>query len=82
MASRAGGIPDMLAGGTEGILYGDACDAEALADALCTVLTRPDGGAALGQAARSRALAAHDPAANAAALVGIYRAMLSGGDAG
>lgn len=82
VASRAGGIPDMLADGSEGVLYGDACDADALADALCTVLARPDGGAALGQAARSRALAAHDPAANAAALAGIYRAMLGGGDAG
>lgn len=80
VASNAGGIPYMLTDGLEGLLYGDACDADALADALFTVLESPDGGAALGAAARRRALADHDPAANAKALTGIYLAILGGGE--
>ena len=76
IASNAGGIPDMLADGQEGLLYGDALDADALGRAVCAVLDAPDGGAALGQAARTRALRTHDPAANAEALCGIYQTIL------
>ena len=76
VASRAGGIPDMLESGTEGLLYGDALDAAALAESVGRVLAAPDGGAALGQAARARALATHDPAANARTLCGIYQEIL------
>lgn len=76
VASRAGGIPDMLTDGREGLLYGDPLDAEALGRCLCAVLGAPDGGAALGQAARARALRTHDPAANAGALTAIYKTIL------
>ena len=72
VASAAGGIPDMLTDGVEGRLYGAALDADALARTVTEVLTRPDGGAALGLAARTRALDTHDPTTNAAALWGIY----------
>ena len=78
VASNAGGIPDMLAAGREGLLYGESQDANALARCLLQVLTAPDGGTALGQAARARALHTHDAAANAAALVGIYETILKG----
>ena len=78
VASNAGGIPVMLAAGREGLLYGESQDADALARCLLQVLTAPDGGTALGQAARARALHTHDAAANAAALVGIYETILKG----
>ena len=61
VASRAGGIPDMLTDGTEGHLYGQALDADGLARTVTAVLSAPDSGAALGQAARRRALHTHDP---------------------
>lgn len=75
VASRVGGVPSLLVAPEEGLLYGPAGDAGALADALCAVLARPDGGAALGAAARRRALHTHDPAANAAAMAAIYRSI-------
>ena len=68
----------MLAAGREGLLYGESQDADALARCLLQVLTAPDGGTALGQTARARALHTHDAAANAAALVGIYETILKG----
>ena len=62
----------------EGLLYGESQDADALARCLLQVLTAPDGGTTLGQAARARALHTHDAAANAATLVGIYETILKG----
>ena len=41
VASNAGGIPDMLAAGREGLLYGESQDADALARCLLQVLTAP-----------------------------------------
>lgn len=76
VASRAGGIPDMMTDGREGRLYGDALDADALAQTVTEVLSAPDSGAALGRAARVRALQTHDPAVNAQALCGIYQTIL------
>lgn len=76
VAAAAGGIPDMTRGGAEAVLYGPPGDADALAEAICAVLSRPDHGAAMGQAARQRALITHDPAANAARMTEIYDAVL------
>ena len=76
VASRVGGIPDMLEDGSEGLLYGDPLDESALAQTIGRVLAAPDGGAALGRAARARAVCTHDPAVNAAVLSGIYKTIL------
>ena len=57
-------------------LYGDALDADALARAVLQVLHSPDGGAAMGRAARARALQTHDAARNAADLLHIYESIL------
>lgn len=76
VASRTGGIPDMMADGVEGRLYGEPLDAPALARTVVEVLSAPDSGTALGQAARIRALKTHDPAVNADTLCGIYRTIL------
>ena len=66
----------MTRGGAEAFLYGPPGDPDALAEAICAVLSRPDHGAAMGQAARQRALTTHDPAANAARMAEIYDAVL------
>ncbi len=76
VASAVGGIPSMLTDDREGYLYGDALDDKALADAILRVLQSPDGGTALGQAARARALHTHDAARNAADLVHSYEEIL------
>ena len=76
VASAVGGIPSMLANGTEGLLYGDALDADALARAVLQVLHSSDGGTAMGRAARARALQTHDAACNAADLLHIYESIL------
>ena len=76
VASAVGGIPSMLANGTEGLLYGDALDADALARAVLQVLHSPDGGTSMGRAARARALQTHDAARNAADLLHIYESIL------
>lgn len=74
VAARAGGIPDMLHEG-EGVLYSLPGDAGALANALFAVLDDTAAAAEMGRAARRRALATHDPDANAAALLRIYEAV-------
>ena len=76
VASAVGGIPSMLDDGREGLLYGDALDSNALADAILRILQSPDGGTALGRAARARALQTHDAARNADDLVHIYETIL------
>lgn len=76
VASAAGGISSMLTDGVEGYIYGAALDEKALADAILRVLQSPDGGAAVGRAARARALCIHDAARNADNLVHIYEDIL------
>lgn len=76
VASAAGGISSMLTDGVEGYIYGTALDEKALADAILRVLQSSDGGAAVGRAARARALCTHDAARNADNLVHIYEDIL------
>ena len=76
VVSHAGGIPDMLTHEREGLIYGNATDAGALANHILQVLQSPDGGATLGQAARARALQTHDPRTNALTLWKIYADIL------
>jgi glycosyltransferase involved in cell wall biosynthesis len=60
VASRVGGIPSMVSDGVHGLLV-DAGDADALAAALARLLRDGEEAARLGAAARSAALARHDP---------------------
>ena len=76
VAAAVGGISSMLEDGREGYLYGDALDEKALANAILRVLQSPDGGTAMGQAARARALRTHDAARNADDLIHIYETIL------
>ena len=68
--------------GREARLYAPAGDAGALAQALTGLLADAPLAAALGQAARRRALAAHDPAANADAMAAIYQQILAENSSG
>ena len=79
VASAAGGISSMLTDGVEGYIYGAALDEKARADAILRVLQSPDGGAAVGRAARAHALCTHDAARNADNLVHIYEDILQEG---
>ena len=76
VAAAAGGIPDMAGGGADAVLYSPPGDADALAEAITSVLARPDHGAAMGCTAREHARVTHDPAANAARMLEIYDAIL------
>lgn len=80
VASRVGGVPSLLEDGREGLLYPPE-DPAALANAILALLGDPVRAAALGEAARARALKNHDPAQNARDLSGIYRQILGGGEA-
>ena len=66
----------MLENGREGLLYGDALDDKALADAVLRILQSAAGGMALGRAARARALQTHDAARNAGELEQIFKTNL------
>ena len=76
VASAAGGIPDMLQSGVQGMLYGAAGDDAALSAAILQVLALPDHGTALGTAAQIRARVTHDAAKNTAQMIEIYRKVL------
>lgn len=75
VGAYAGGIPEFLPGPA----YGTPLDAGGLANAAAAVLGAPDGGAALGEAGRQRALVTHDAARNADTLLHIYDTILQEG---
>ena len=64
------------ANGGAGAARNTGLDADALARAVLQVLHSPDGGTAMGRAARARALQTHDAARNAADLLHIYESIL------
>lgn len=75
IASRVGGVPDMIEDRKEGILY-EACDAASLADELINLLRATDSDSAelkeMIECAYKRALINHDGAANFNAMLDIY----------
>ncbi len=77
VAARAGGIPDVLRDGREGLLV-EPGDAPGLASALGRLLDDPQRAARLGAAGRARVAAAFSPAAE----IRRYRRLYSGLRAG
>lgn len=71
-ASRVGGIPSLLLHGTEGLLF-EPDKPGALAQAVLQLWQNPETAAALGTAARQRALVAHDSNAAARQLMNIWQ---------
>ncbi len=71
VASRVGGIPEVVAGGETGLLV-PPNDPAALAGALDTLLRDPDMAAAMGQRGRKRAVAEFGWEAIAAQTVALY----------
>lgn len=71
VASRIGGIPEMIEDGRTGLLVPPG-DAEALAVAIRRLLDRPQEAAAMGKLARQNVEKIHDPAQHAAQLIEIY----------
>ena len=80
-ASRAGGIPDLLADGQEGLLFTPGNSGE-IAKAVCAVFDRGRDGQGrtlarrLGAAGRKRARVTHDGKTNYQRLMEIYREIL------
>ncbi|MBM7804540.1 glycosyltransferase involved in cell wall biosynthesis [Geodermatophilus bullaregiensis] len=81
VASRAGGLPELLGDAAELVPPGDAA---ALAEAVGALLADPSRATALAAAGRERAAGWPDEAATARQLVAVYRELLGppGGDAG
>lgn len=81
VASRVGGVPEMIEDGESGLLVAPG-DAGALADAVVDLLARPDECARLGRAARRRAVAEFSTEAWLARLEAVYGPALSTGARG
>lgn len=71
VASRLGGMEELVVDGVTGRLVGDR--PEEVAAGLLAVLDRPDGGASLGRAGRSRVEERFTARAMAAATLAVYR---------
>ncbi len=78
VASRVGGIPEVVAEGETGLLVPPG-DPEALAEALNVLVRDPDLAAAMGQAGRARAAAEFEWAEIAAQTAALYRELTSRG---
>ncbi len=75
VATRVGGVPEILAGGEAGLLVPPA-DPAALAEAVCSLLLRPDRAALLAEAGRRRAQRCYTVTAMLDALVRLYRELI------
>jgi starch synthase len=78
VASRTGGIPEVVADGETGLLVPPE-DPEQLGAALNTLIRDPDRARAMGQAGRKRAVAEFGWAAIAAQTVGMYAELVTRG---
>ena len=76
VASAVGGLPEIVADGTTGVLVPPA-DPRALAAALASLLADPDRGAAMGRAGRRRALEAFSQERCTARIDELYREALA-----
>jgi glycosyltransferase involved in cell wall biosynthesis len=72
VATTAGGIPELVEDGRTGLLVPPG-DPAALAAAMAALARDPDRSAELGQAARRRVVARHDPGGHVDALLDCYR---------
>ena len=75
VASRAGGIPDLIADGETGLLV-PSRDPAALADALARCLHDPEWAAGLGKCGQARVRARYDITASARANEALYFELL------
>lgn len=73
-AASVGGVPSMMQHGKEGLLF-DPNTPGQLAETVLALLDDPHRAEALGQAARARALADHDPKAIASAQMALYTSL-------
>jgi glycosyltransferase involved in cell wall biosynthesis len=76
VAAHVGGVPDMLCHGLEGLTY-QADAPYMLAHCITTTFTDPDRASEMGEKARRRALARHDPERNARRTLTIYNHVLA-----
>lgn len=77
VATDVGGIPDVIAGGRQGLLV-EPRDPAALAASVARLLDKPELAAALGSGARERQLAEFDIGATVRAVERIYEGLASG----
>ncbi|MGE5591801.1 MAG: glycosyltransferase family 4 protein [Bacillota bacterium] len=77
VASRTGGIPEMVDGGRSGLLVSPG-DEHELAGALALLLDNPDLTSSLGRQARIRAARRWDGARMVSDILGIYQEMIGG----
>ena len=70
-AANVGGVPSMMEDKKEGLLF-DPARPDQMAQAVLALLDDPAGAEAMGKAARTRAMADHDPKAIAAAQMALY----------
>lgn len=74
IASNAGGIPDLVKNGEEGLLF-PVGNTEELADAVCNLFTNDQFACRLGSAAHKEAVVRHNPHTNYLRLLEIYHAI-------
>ncbi len=74
IASRAGGIPDLVENGEEGLLF-QTGDTEALAEDICNLFTNDQFACRMASAAHKSAAVRHNPHTNYLRILEIYRSM-------